>query len=150
MAQKSLLRCCSLAVLLLSQLVQSRSAFRLRRRETVVLKGSGPCPSASRHPNRPEQGREKKRGLCKEPEPRGVLRVRAIRGRLLRGCSCTVSRLVLCPTATTHPQVYQDKHRRCALIIGPFTMRHKQTQLSLAIAKDSTFLALRHCVPSTA
>src|SRR6266487_4566449 len=80
MAQKNLLRCCSLAVLLLSQLVQSRSAFRLRRRETVVLKGSGPCPSASRHPNRPEQGREKKRGLCKEPEPRGVLRVRAIRG----------------------------------------------------------------------
>ena len=29
-------------------------------------------------------------------------------------------------------------------------MRHKQTQLNLAIAKSSAFLALRHSVPSTA
>src|SRR6266568_2102161 len=108
MAQRNLSRCCILAALLLSQLVQSHSASRLRRRETVVLKGSGPCLPASRHPNRPEQGQAMKRGLCKAPELRGVLRVRAIRGRLLRGCSCIVSPLVLCPTATTHPQMYQD------------------------------------------
>src|SRR2546429_384543 len=108
MAQRTLLRCCILAALLLSRLVQSRSASRLRRREMVVLKGSGPCPSTSGHPSRPEQGREMRHGLCKAPEPRGVLRVRGRGGRLLRGCSCTVSPLVLCPTATTHPQVYQD------------------------------------------
>src|SRR5438067_11064164 len=108
MAQRTLLRCCILAALLLSRLVQSRSASRLRRREMVALKGSGPCPLASRHPNRPEQGQAMKRGLCKAPAPRGVLRVRARRGRLLRGCSCTVSTLVLCPPATTHTQVYQD------------------------------------------
>src|SRR5438477_12064109 len=108
MAQKTLLRCCIPAALLLSQLVQTRSASHLRRRETAVLKSSGPCPPASGHPNRPELGQAMKRGLGKAPEPRGVLRVRARRGRLLRGCSCTVSPLVLCPTATTHPQVYHD------------------------------------------
>src|SRR5439155_24188151 len=90
------------------RLVECLSVSRMRRREMVALKGSGPCPQASRPANPPEQGRAMNCGLCKAPEPRGVLRVRARRGRLLRGCSCTVSPLVLCPTATTHPQVYHD------------------------------------------
>src|SRR5438094_8645580 len=150
MAQRTLLRCCILAALLLSRLVQSRSASRLRRREMVALKGSGPCPPASRHPNPPEQGRAMKRGLCKAPEPRGVLRVRARRGRLLRGCSCTVSPLVLCPTATTHPQVYHDNSVDARLYSARLQCGTNKLRLNLQLPKNSTFLALVSFFPITA